>query len=117
MGLQNWITDSDMFEPEEEECGLSRKSFPCCACKHHGKTDADEPCRSCGHNIGATVSREVFSAFILHEDNTWEKHVFTVPAGTKESEIESVLLAWYGGFYVAGLKPEDDAREDIEPLM
>ncbi len=53
MGLQDWTTDSDKFEPEEG--GLTRLAFPCCACKHQGKTDADEPCRSCGHNVNAGI--------------------------------------------------------------
>ena len=53
MGLQDWTTDSDKFEPEDG--GLTRLSFPCCACKHQSKTDADEPCRSCGHNVNAVI--------------------------------------------------------------
>ena len=53
MGLQDWTTDSDKFEPEEG--GLTRLSFPCCACKHKDKTDAGEPCRSCGHNLNAVI--------------------------------------------------------------
>ena len=53
MGLQDWTTDSDKFEPEEG--GVTRMSFPCCACKHQSKTDADEPCRSCGHNVNAVI--------------------------------------------------------------
>ena len=53
MGLQDWTTDSDKFEPEEG--GLTRMSFPCYACKHKRKTDADEPCRSCGHNVNAVM--------------------------------------------------------------
>lgn len=53
MVLQDWTTDGDKFEPEED--GLTRLSFPCCACKHQSKTDADEPCRSCGHNLNAVI--------------------------------------------------------------
>jgi hypothetical protein len=51
MSLQDWTCASDKFEPEDE--GLTRLAFPCCACKHNRKTDADEPCRTCDHNVNA----------------------------------------------------------------
>lgn len=61
--------------------------------------------------------REVYSAFILHDDNTWEQPSFSVPHGAKESDIERALLARYGGFYVAGLQSDDDApKECVERL-
>jgi hypothetical protein len=53
MSLQEWTCDSDKFEPEEG--GFTRLCFPCCSCKHQRKTDEDEPCRSCGHNLGAKI--------------------------------------------------------------
>jgi len=65
--------------------------------------------------------REVYSAFILRDDQTWEQPSFSVPAGAKEDDIERALLARYGGFYVAGLQVDDDApkacieRLDVPP--
>ena len=56
--------------------------------------------------------REVFSAFILHDDQTWEQPSFSVPAGAQEADIEKALLASYGGFYVAGLQTDDDAPKE-----
>jgi len=53
--------------------------------------------------------RKVYSAFILHDNQSWEQPSFSVPAGAKEVDIEEALLAKYGGFYVAGLQPDDDA--------
>ena len=54
-GLQEWLTNNDKFEADED--GLTRMSFPCCACKHRNKTDRDEPCRSCGHNLNADIDK------------------------------------------------------------
>ena len=53
MSLQDWTCNHDKFEPEEG--GFTRLDFPCCACKHQRKTDADEPCRTCGHNVNAVI--------------------------------------------------------------
>ena len=53
MSLRDWTCDHDKFEPEEG--GFTRLDFPCYACKHQRKTDADEPCRSCGHNVNAVI--------------------------------------------------------------
>ena len=57
MSLRDWTCDNDKFEPEDG--GITRLDFPCCACKHQRKTDADEPCRSCGHNINAEPEPDV----------------------------------------------------------
>jgi len=63
--------------------------------------------------------REVYSAFILHEDQTWEQPSFSVPAGTPEPDINRALLAKYDGFFIAGLQEDTDAscveRLDITP--
>ena len=67
MGLQDWTTDNDKFDPEDG--GLTRLSFPCCACKHQSKTDADEPCRSCGHNVNAIIDAE--RRFARREREGW----------------------------------------------
>jgi len=54
-GLQDWLTNNDKFEADED--GLTRMSFPCCACKHQRKTDTDEPCWSCGHNLNMDIDK------------------------------------------------------------
>jgi hypothetical protein len=55
-GLASWACDGDRFEPRDP--GLSRASFPCGACKHNDKSDRDEPCCVCGHNISAVILHE-----------------------------------------------------------
>lgn len=56
MSLRDWTCDNDNFEPES--AGLTRLAFPCCACKHQDKTDRDEPCRTCGHNLNAETASD-----------------------------------------------------------
>jgi len=61
--------------------------------------------------------RKVYSAFILHEDQTWEQPSFSVPAEAKGDDIEKAILAKYGGFYVTGLQVDNDAPEDKVRLL
>ncbi len=64
-----------------------------------------------------TQNRVTYSAFILSDDQTWRQPSFSVPVGARESDIESALLAKYGGFCVFGLYPDDSAPEEyVEPL-
>jgi hypothetical protein len=51
MSLRDWSCDNDKFEPADDCRGLSRLHFPCCVCKHRDKTDRDDPCSKCGHNL------------------------------------------------------------------
>lgn len=55
VGLRAWGCANDKFEPKKP--GFRRKEFPCCACKYHGKTDKDEPCRSCGHSLTCMLDK------------------------------------------------------------
>jgi hypothetical protein len=62
-------------------------------------------------------AQETYSAFVLHDNQTWEQPTFSVPAGTPEGTITRALLARFGGFHVAGLQHDDDANENcVEPL-
>lgn len=46
MGLDNYTTRRDHFEPEE----YGNLAFPCCVCIHRHGSDQDHPCRTCDHN-------------------------------------------------------------------
>ena len=56
MSIQDYVVFSDHFEPLKR--GLSRFDFPCCSCEHSRRSDSEEPCRSCGHNLSAVISEE-----------------------------------------------------------
>lgn len=57
------------------------------------------------------AKQEIYSAFILRDDQTWVQPSFSVPVGTAPASIEKALLAQYGGFFVAGLQEDDDANK------
>lgn len=48
-GLKKYVVHRDAFEFEDED--KYNLSFPCCICIHRHKTDMDEPCRHCDHNM------------------------------------------------------------------
>lgn len=53
MSIQDYAVDHDKFEPAE--IGSLGLSFPCRVCKHQFKSDMDEPCSRCGHNLNNSL--------------------------------------------------------------
>lgn len=65
----------------------------------------------------AATPLDVYSAFVLFDDQTWSQPNFSVPAGTSEDTIIRAVQADYGGFFVTGLMIDDDAPpECVKPL-
>ena len=60
----------------------------------------------------------VYSAFVLHDDGTWEQPSFSAQATASEEKIELAVRRQYRGFYVAGLFPDPEvAEKDAEVLL
>jgi len=57
MSLSDYVRPepNDNFELEDEGhvVLLNGFGFPCSKCRHRFKTDKEEPCRTCGHNVNA----------------------------------------------------------------
>lgn len=54
MGIEDFIVPRDKFEVDTAAGTLA---FPCCCCRHRGKTDR-EPCRHCDHNLACVPDDE-----------------------------------------------------------
>ena len=63
------------------------------------------------------LSRRVFSAFTLRDDQTWEQPSFRVSGPTDEHSIEQARLAANDAFAVYGLSEDPDAPECCVELL
>lgn len=58
------------------------------------------------------LTGEVFSAFVLRDDGTWQQPSFRISRKATEAEIERALLRQYDGFIVYGLGDDSGAPEE-----
>lgn len=56
MSLRDYDVPNDHFEPDHGAGGPW--CFPCSACAYRVRHQADEPCRTCGHNANAQPTEE-----------------------------------------------------------
>lgn len=63
------------------------------------------------------LSRRVFSAFALRDDQTWEQPSFRVSGPTRRCDIEAALSVASGAFAVFGLQEDPDAPECCIELL
>jgi len=56
MGLQDYAVTRDRFEYGDYFYKVEF-DFPCCVCKWNQCDCADEPCRTCDHNVQAVYNK------------------------------------------------------------
>jgi hypothetical protein len=51
MALSDYIVRDDKFELDQSGPARSDLCFPCNICEHNMKSDSEQPCIHCGHNL------------------------------------------------------------------
>lgn len=55
MSLADYLVPRDKFKEDEKIEGLA---FPCNGCRYRNRSDRDEPCLHCDHNLGSEPEDE-----------------------------------------------------------